>query len=97
MDRTHTATRTDHTRRGADGSRTLTINNTTAGEGGEEDQGAGPSSQPDGVLRLRAGNAVRSDQRRVVWAEDTVDNEGMGKKKSKSELSSVAVFAPGAD
>jgi len=35
---------------------------------------------PDGTLRLR-GAAVH--ERRVVWAEDVVDNEGLGRKSSK--------------
>ncbi|KAH0544664.1 hypothetical protein FGG08_001169 [Glutinoglossum americanum] len=43
---------------------------------------AGPFSLPDGTLRLRAAS-VSADDRRVMWAEDVVDNEGMGKKKSK--------------
>ncbi|KAI9849346.1 MAG: hypothetical protein M1837_004806 [Sclerophora amabilis] len=38
---------------------------------------------PDGTLRLRG--ASRADQQRGIrWAEDVVDNEGMGKKKSKA-------------
>ncbi|CBX91942.1 hypothetical protein IAQ61_000151 [Plenodomus lingam] len=37
-------------------------------------------SAPSGVLRLRAEPA---EQRRIQWAEDVVDNEGMGKKSSK--------------
>ncbi|KAL8908606.1 MAG: hypothetical protein Q9207_000694 [Kuettlingeria erythrocarpa] len=32
------------------------------------------------TLRLRADSA---DRRRIRWAEDVVDNEGMGRKKSK--------------
>ncbi|KAI9773939.1 MAG: hypothetical protein M1840_006165 [Geoglossum simile] len=39
-----------------------------------------PFTLPDGTLRLRG---VTADGRRVMWAEDVVDNEGMGKKKSK--------------
>ncbi|KAL1797456.1 hypothetical protein ACET3X_004062 [Alternaria dauci] len=37
-------------------------------------------SAPSGVLRLRAGP---SERRHIQWAEDVVDNEGMGKKSSK--------------
>lgn len=37
-------------------------------------------SAPSGVLRLRAEPAER---RRIQWAEDVIDNEGMGKKSSK--------------
>lgn len=56
------------------------------------DEGAG-SSQSLGVLRLRA----KSTGNRVAWGEDVVDNEGAGKKKSKSEsLWSVLHSAKGA-
>ena len=34
------------------------------------------------TLRLRA-EAEPSEQRRIQWAEDVIDNEGMGKKSSK--------------
>lgn len=46
---------------------------------------------PQTVLQLRAGP---STERRVVWTEETVDNEGLGKKKSKSESYSLAVLSP---
>ena len=39
-----------------------------------------PFTLPDGTLRLRGAS---TDDRRVMWAEDVIDNEGMGKKKSK--------------
>ena len=49
----------------------------------EAENEAGPSTEPPvGVLRLRGGPIRRQ---RVMWTEETVDNEGMGKKKSKSE------------
>jgi len=35
---------------------------------------------PDGTLRLRGG-PIHS--RRVTWSEEVVDNEGLGRKKSK--------------
>ncbi|KAI5784674.1 phosphatase inhibitor-domain-containing protein [Geopyxis carbonaria] len=35
---------------------------------------------PDGTLRLRGGPV---EDRRVRWDSDVIDNEGMGKKKSK--------------
>ena len=41
-----------------------------------------PASQPQGVLRLRG--APTRNAPRVTWTEDVVDNEGCGKKKSKS-------------
>ncbi len=37
-------------------------------------------SATSGVLRLRA---EPSEQRHIQWAEDVVDNEGLGKKSSK--------------
>lgn len=46
---------------------------------------AGPSTQPQhaiGTLRLRGGPTRRA---KVKWTDETVDNEGMGKKKSKSK------------
>jgi protein phosphatase 1 regulatory subunit 11 len=62
------------------GSRTITQ---TATPVRDADQNAnnGESSAPTGVLKLRGGPSRRQ---RVVWSEGTVDNEGMGKKKSKS-------------
>ena len=51
-----------------------------------------PEAQPGedvGILRLRAdengAQAGSSRPRRVVWTEETVDNEGLGRKKSKSK------------
>lgn len=70
------------------GSRTLTISRSatpdlaragTAPTTASESEAV--ESPPVGVLRLRGGPT----RRRVVWRDDTVDNEGMGKKKSKSE------------
>jgi protein phosphatase 1 regulatory subunit 11 len=40
-------------------------------------------SAPSGVLRLRA---EPSERRHIQWAEDVVDNEGMGKKSSKGTV-----------
>ena len=39
---------------------------------------------PAGTLRLRATGAPNED-RRIRWAEDVVDNEGLGRKKSKGK------------
>lgn len=66
------------------GSRTQTITPTPALEAGTE---AGPSRPsavvpPTGVLKLRGGTGRKA---KVVWSEEVVDNEGMGRKKSKSE------------
>ncbi|SNX83392.1 uncharacterized protein MEPE_02099 [Melanopsichium pennsylvanicum] len=42
-------------------------------------------SEEAGVLRLRPSRpAGEPSARRVVWSEGTVDNEGLGRKKSKS-------------
>lgn len=42
-----------------------------------------PLDLTQGTLRLRAERAEPSEGRRIQWAEDVVDNEGMGKKSSK--------------
>lgn len=41
------------------------------------------SRSPDGTLRLRGASV---EDRRVRWGADVIDNEGMGKKKSKGVL-----------
>ncbi|KAF2769652.1 hypothetical protein EJ03DRAFT_271840 [Teratosphaeria nubilosa] len=38
---------------------------------------------PSGTLRLRGESAEPEESPRVRWAEDVIDNEGMGKKSSK--------------
>lgn len=68
------------------GSRTLTVNptsgspNASATESASDSREGTPSSV--GVLRLRGGPVRRNH---VAWSSETIDNEGMGKKKSKSE------------
>lgn len=42
-------------------------------------------SAPSGMLRLRA---EPTEQRHIQWAEDVVDNEGMGRKSSKGTFHS---------
>ncbi|KAF7313149.1 hypothetical protein MKEN_01001100 [Mycena kentingensis (nom. inval.)] len=69
----------------SDGSRTVI---TTHSEDAHDDNGAGPSSVSGevGILRLRGGPTTapaRPPRRRVVWTDDTVDNEGCGRKSSK--------------
>lgn len=64
------------------GSRTLTQTGTPAGEADGQVDRAGPSQPVIGVLKLRGDRAAR--RQKVEWSEETVDNEGMGKKKSKS-------------
>ena len=64
-----------------DGSRTITILDSNPREDSSgEDHPSGPSSVA--LLRLRGG--PRRTRQRVAWDEDVVDNEGAGKKKSKS-------------
>lgn len=74
------------------GSRTMTVTPTTDSEAGPSTSSP-PASREEtpevGVLRLRGGPTRRQ---RVMWTTDTVDNEGMGKKKSKSR-SITAMFA----
>jgi len=66
-----------------DGSRTLTITNNLSREENDDEQGDNPEgSQIIGTLSLRG--VQRRTGSRVAWGEDVVDNEGFGKKKSKS-------------
>ena len=62
----------------SDGSRTITVQDNQPREESHSDT----DSTPVGTLRLRG---ARRNRPRVVWREDVVDNEGAGKKKSKSE------------
>lgn len=41
---------------------------------------------PDGTLRLHGGPI---EDRRVRWGEEVIDNEGLGRKKSKGTLPSA--------
>lgn len=66
----------------SDGSRTITVLDSQPREEGGESGSRDPSSNELGRLTLRGGRT----RPRVVWAEDTVDNEGAGKKSSKSEF-----------
>ncbi|QIW98065.1 hypothetical protein AMS68_003583 [Peltaster fructicola] len=40
-------------------------------------------TRADGPATLRLRGAHETDQRRIQWAEDVIDNEGMGRKSSK--------------
>ena len=62
-------------------SRTQIITPTPTPEAGPSDPNGSGSTPSIGVLRLRGGPIQRQ---KVNWTEETVDNEGMGKKKSKS-------------
>lgn len=75
------------------GSQTLTVNSTSnvpeasTTESASDSREGTPSSV--GVLRLRGGPVRRNH---VAWSSETVDNEGLGKKKSKSEPSQFAML-----
>lgn len=65
-----------------DGSRTIVVHDSQPREdSGNGDDASGGGRPNDGILRLRGGPRNRP---RVAWTEDVIDNEGMGKKKSKS-------------
>ncbi|OZJ02629.1 hypothetical protein BZG36_03842 [Bifiguratus adelaidae] len=57
-------------------SRTMTIHPEEIGE-----EGNTSDSHEHGILRLTGERTLRP--RQIQWAENVVDNEGMGKKKSK--------------
>lgn len=65
----------------ANGSRTVTITVDPTKEDNQQEQDSG--EEVARVLRLRG---ARHTGPRVAWNEDVVDNEHMGKKKSKSAL-----------
>ncbi|KZT23269.1 hypothetical protein NEOLEDRAFT_1136574 [Neolentinus lepideus HHB14362 ss-1] len=69
----------------SDGSRTMTIHDVrplpSSSGGGADGVDVGNGSGAVGTLRLRGG--PRRQRERVRWTDDVVDNEHMGKKKSK--------------
>jgi protein phosphatase 1 regulatory subunit 11 len=80
------ATRDQGPRTEANGSRTITVTSTpepTPASTSDTGETTTASTSSAGVLRLRGGPTRRQH---VAWSTDTVDNEGMGKKKSKSEI-----------
>lgn len=86
------------TRADPHGSRTMTLTPTTDAEAGPSTASASPpetsregTPSSVGVLRLRGGPTVRRP--RVNWSAETIDNEGMGRKKSKSECGAVRVLS----
>ena len=66
----------------SDGSRTITIHDVQPRPEGESGGSPTQSQPPVGALRLRGG--PRRTRQRVAWDDNVVDNEGAGKKKSKS-------------
>ena len=72
-----------------DGSRTITIRDS---QPREDDNIPSGDDGEIGTLHLRGGPRVRSRHRpSVVWREDVVDNEGAGKKSSKSKRQKQAM------
>lgn len=65
------------------GSRTLTITNNPTREENDDEQGDNPEGEIIGTLSLRVTPCRRGP--RVAWDEDVIDNEGFGRKKSKSK------------
>jgi protein phosphatase 1 regulatory subunit 11 len=65
-----------------DGSRTVTITDAAPREDDGAPSGSASEPAPVGALHLRGGN--RRTRQRVAWDEDVVDNEGCGRKSSKS-------------
>ena len=68
---------------GSMGSQTQTETSTPVDSGGEGETTA--------VLRLRGAPEPRAGAR-VQWAEDVVDNEGLGRKSSKGMSSTIYDF-----
>jgi protein phosphatase 1 regulatory subunit 11 len=69
------------------GSRTMTIHPEELAEeigpvSSEEESDL--STQPVGTLKLRGDGDGQSSNRKVKWDDTVVDNEGLGRKKSKS-------------
>ena len=75
----------------SDGSTTILLTDDQPREEGDGSHGAGPSDPSTGVLRLTGGPRSRP---RVAWDEAVVDNEGCGRKSTKSKylLFIVVVF-----
>lgn len=81
MSHTHTAVRQlPLTSAPGDGSRTITTTNTLSNENSEREE-TNPDGTFVGALRLRP---AKKNRQRVAWDDDVVDNEGCGRKKSKS-------------
>jgi hypothetical protein len=68
-----------------DESRTLTITNDPVREDEEGQGNDSEGGQAVGTLKLR-GKTKEGRTQRVAWDEDVVDNEGFGRKKTKSIL-----------
>lgn len=72
----------------ASSSRTLTVDHAPASHTQPHDVGIlrlrpEPRSRPG--LDGQSSSSASGSTRRVVWTEETVDNEGLGRKKSKSK------------
>jgi len=66
----------------SDGSRTQIVHDSQPrADDGSSNPSHDQENTPHGVLRLRGGPKSKPA---VVWKEDVIDNENMGKKSSKS-------------
>ncbi|CAG8510069.1 5022_t:CDS:2 [Acaulospora colombiana] len=74
------------------GSRTMTLHPEELAETeGQESSGeTSVHSEEIGTLKLRGGQ----NDRKVKWDNGVVDNEGMGKKKSKSKYFTIPIRIP---
>jgi len=73
----------------SEGSRTLTLTSGVTRDLENEDESEGPRTV--GTLKLRGAHSKKKKGKaKVAWDEDVVDNEGCGKKKSKSSSCSTS-------
>jgi protein phosphatase 1 regulatory subunit 11 len=72
----------------SNGSRTHTLTNDATRDLENEDESEAPRIV--GTLKLRGAHSKKKQGKaKVAWDEDVVDNEGCGKKKSKSSSCST--------
>ena len=73
----------------SDGSRTHTLTSGATRDLEDEDESETPRIV--GTLKLRGAHSKKKQGKaKVAWDEDVVDNEGCGKKKSKSSSCSTS-------
>lgn len=83
------ATRPSNTAPASHGSRTLTVtSDPTQPEASSSSSNPDPAPSIEGTVRVR-GTGLPGQ--RVQWTEETVDNEGLGRKKSKSKFRSLSL------
>src|SRR5687768_8943514 len=64
-------------------SRSVTLNDTVTDVVSEVNQEASGSSQPLSPVTLKLRGQADKTDKKVKWTEETVDNEHLGRKKSK--------------